>query len=107
MDTKRAFVLLIYLMVCFTLLWNVLAWAKDFKVLILNGAADGMNEASRLKSFTEVEGNTFTFDEIGINWQGNTLPVPGSIVYWRFRADNPFLVRSKEQFLFFVPERVP
>ena len=80
MDTKRVLILLVYLMVCFTLLWNVLAWAKDFKVLILNGAADGMNEASRLKSFTEVEGNTFTFDEIGINWQGNTLPVPGSIV---------------------------
>jgi hypothetical protein len=63
------------------LLWNASVWARDFKVLILNGATDGKNnEASRLKAFGQVEGNTFTFDEIDINWQGNTHPIAGSIV---------------------------
>jgi hypothetical protein len=81
MDTRRIITWLVCLMACFTLLWNVSVWAKAFKVLILDGAADGKNnEASRLETLTEVEGNTFTFDEIGINWQGNTLPVPDSIV---------------------------
>ncbi len=49
--------------------------------MILNGSTDGLNnEASRLKAFANVEGDTFTFDEIGINWQGNTHPVPDSVV---------------------------
>lgn len=81
MGAKRIITPLVCLMVCFMLSWNASVWAKEFKVLLLNGAADGMNnEATRLKKFEKVEGHTFTFDEIGINWQGNTHPVPGSIV---------------------------
>lgn len=81
MDIRRIATLLVCLMVCFMLSWNASVCAKAFRVLILNGATDGKNsEAARLKTFTEVEGNTFTFDEIDINWQGNTHPIPNSIV---------------------------
>ena len=81
MNTRRIIISLACLTVCLTLSWKAPAWAKDFKVLILNGAANGMNsEAPALESFTKVEGNTFTFDQVGINWQGNTHPVPDSVV---------------------------
>jgi len=77
MDIRKTIISL----VCIILLLSAPAWSREFSVLILNGATDGMNnEASVLKSFTSVEGHTFTFDEIGVNWQGNTHPVPGSIV---------------------------
>jgi len=81
MGIKRIIGLLFCLLVCLMLLGNTPVGAKDFKVLILNSATDGMNnEATRLKTFEQVEGDSFTFDEIGINWQGNTHPVPNSIV---------------------------
>lgn len=79
MGVKKIITPFVCLIVCFMLSWNISA--KEYKVLILNGATDGMNnEATNLKKFEKVEGNTFTYDEIGINWQGKTHPVPGSIV---------------------------
>lgn len=88
MENKRFSVLLTLFVVSFTLLWSASAWTADFRVLILNGAADGANaEAPVLETLTEISGNNFSFEQIGINWQGGSHPVPDSIVLGDAIAD--------------------
>ncbi len=81
MNAKRIIISLVCFVVCLMLAWNAPARAGSYKVLILNGAADGANsEAPNLVSFEQVQGHTFTYEQVGINWQGTTHPVPDSVV---------------------------
>jgi len=57
-----------------------LTWSGDYDVLILNGATDGLNnEAAFLETLTSVGGDTFSFTSVGVNFPGNTHPIPDSV----------------------------
>jgi len=51
----------------------------DYNVLVVLADSSGQTEATVVESFTQIGGNTFTFEELNIA-TGGTRPMPGAVV---------------------------
>lgn len=66
---------LTYILTCLFFFGVSLSFAADFNVLVINADSEGeVNEASVVISKTDVEGNTFSFDQLNIGPDSNRPP---------------------------------